>query len=123
GNSLYGTAPEGGSLGVGTVFAVNTDATGFTNLHSFTLGDGAFPYAALILSSNTVYGTTAGNSGTAGYGTVFAVNTDATGFTNLHRFTPLSAPFQLGGNNSDGANPFGGLILSGNTLFGTAAYG
>src|SRR5439155_7669597 len=39
------------------------------------------------------------------------------------RFTPLSAPFQLGGTNSDGANPFGGLILSGNTLYGTATYG
>ena len=27
---------DGGSSGNGTVFAVNTDGTGFTNLHSFT---------------------------------------------------------------------------------------
>ena len=31
GRQLYG-----GSSGNGTVFAVNTDGTGFTNLHSFT---------------------------------------------------------------------------------------
>src|SRR5205823_8914177 len=96
----------------------------FSTLHSFAgyPSDGAYP-GELISSGNTLYGTTAGNGGTVGYGTVFAVNTDGTGFTNLHRFTPLSAPFQLGGTNSDGANPFGGLILSGNTLYGTATYG
>ena len=36
GNTLYGTASSGGSSGDGTVFAVNTDGTGFTTLHSFT---------------------------------------------------------------------------------------
>src|SRR6266852_541863 len=35
GNTLYGTAEGGGSLGAGTVFAVNTDGTAFTTLHSF----------------------------------------------------------------------------------------
>src|SRR5438477_12535127 len=34
--TLYGTAQDGGSSGSGTVFAVNTDGTGFTDLHSFT---------------------------------------------------------------------------------------
>ena len=29
----------------------------------------------------------------------------------------------LGGTNSDGANPYAGLILSGNTLYGTTANG
>jgi uncharacterized repeat protein (TIGR03803 family) len=68
GNTLYGTAYFGGSSGVGTVFKVNTDGTGFTNLHSFTAGsgsypiytnnDGALPRAELFLSGNTLYGTT-----------------------------------------------------------------
>src|SRR2546428_10366169 len=61
-----------------SVFAVNTDGTGFANLHSFNpnLGsDGANPHAGLILSGNTLYGTAAGG-GSAGNGTVFAVNTD-----------------------------------------------
>ena len=50
---------------------------------------------------------------------MFAINTDGTGFTNLHSFTATG----LTGTNSDGANPFGGLILSGNSLYGTARNG
>src|SRR5439155_14564433 len=48
----------------------------------------------------------------------FALNTDGTGFTNLHNFTS-----RLGGTNSDGADPLGRLILSSNTLYGTASQG
>src|SRR5215472_6449362 len=88
GNTLYGTAEGGGSLGAGTVFAVNADGTGFTTLHGFTWSDGATPQAGLILSGNTLYGT-AYNGGSQGAGTVFAINTDGTGFTNLHGFTPI----------------------------------
>ena len=125
GNTLYGTAYQGGSSGFGTVFAVHTNGTGFTNLHSFTAfvsgtnSDGGSPYAGLILSGNTLYGA-AYNGGSSGRGTVFAVNTDGTGFTNLHSFTAVSGyPY----TNSDGADPTAGLILSGNTLYGTAFYG
>jgi uncharacterized repeat protein (TIGR03803 family) len=76
GNTLYGTAVQGGSPGYGTVFAVNTDGTGFTNLHNFAYydSDGAYPKAGLILSVNSLYGTGGGSS--PGNGTVFAVNTD-----------------------------------------------
>jgi uncharacterized repeat protein (TIGR03803 family) len=113
GNTLYGTAAFGGTSGYGTVFAVNTDGTGFTNLYNFTDGsDGANPYAGLILSGNTLYGTAA-FGGSSGGGTVFAVNTDGTGFTNLHTFY----------YTSDGDEPYAGLILSGNTLYGTASEG
>ena len=52
-------------------------------------------------------------------GTVFAVNTDGTGFTNLHSFTAASGSL-VSITNSDGASPYAGLILSGNTLYGTA---
>src|ERR1017187_5843173 len=41
-------------------------------------------------------------------------------FTPLYSFTPSFAPNDT---NSDGANPIAGLILSGNTLYGTAIYG
>ncbi len=121
GNTLYGTT-MGGSGSFGTIFAVNTDGTGFATLYSFTDGsDGAYPQAALTLSGNTLYGTASqGGSavGTSGSGTVFAVNTDGTGFTTVHSFTARS-----GNANSDGASPWAGLILSGNTLYGTAANG
>jgi uncharacterized repeat protein (TIGR03803 family) len=131
GNTLYGTAAVGGSSGHGTVFAVNTNGTGFTTLYSFTAGhynssgdyytnsDGVYP-RGLVLSGNTLYGT-AGGGGSSGNGTVFAVNTNAMGFTNLHSFTARSGSYPY--TNSDGATPYAGLILSGNTLYGTAAYG
>ena len=76
------------------MFAVHTDGTGFTNLHSFTTvlnyinSDGAQPQAGLILSGNTLYGTDF-LGGSSGYGAVFAVHTYGTGFTTLHSFTAV----------------------------------
>lgn len=119
-NMLYGTTSAGGNAGAGTVFAVNTDGTGFTNLYNFTNNSGEFfSNPGLILSGNTLYGTTY-YGGSFNNGVVFAINTDGTGFTNLYDFSP----FSFGSNtNSDGANPSAGLILSVNTLYGTASEG
>ena len=125
GNTLYGTTSQGGNGGNGTVFAINADGTGFTNLYSFTAipsflqtnSDGANPHSGLILTSNTLYGTTSAG-GTSGAGTVFKLNTDGTGFTILHSFTATSS-----NTNADGANPEAGLILRSNTLYGTARAG
>src|SRR2546427_590491 len=132
GNTLYGTAQQGGTLGHGAVFAVNTDGTQFTNLHSFTAtssdgtndinSDGAGPQAGLLLSGNTLYGT-AVEGGSWGGGAVFAVNTDGTGFTNLYSFAATSTNASGTFTNSDGAKPQAGLVLSGNTLYGTALAG
>ena len=112
GNTLYGTASQGGSYTRGTVFALNTNSTGFTNLHSFTYSDGANPDAAVILSGGTLYGTTA-VGGFSGQGVVFALNTNGTGFTNLRSFS----------GGLGGAYPEGGVTLVGDTLFGTASAG
>jgi uncharacterized repeat protein (TIGR03803 family) len=113
GNTLYGTASRGGNSGNGTVFSLNTDGTGFKILHTFTgRSDGSDPSAGLILSGNTLYGT-AFSGGDAKNGTVFSLNTNGTGFKTLYAFT----------GGSDGGSPEAGLILSGNTLYGTAVYG
>ncbi|MCX6902450.1 MAG: immunoglobulin domain-containing protein [Verrucomicrobia bacterium] len=124
GSTLYGTTEFGGSSGVGTVFRLNSDGSGFTNLHSFTGGsDGAYPVAGLILSGNTLYGT-AYDGGDSGAGTVFKVNTDGAGFTTVHSFNAGDYASNVGAyTNSDGAGPLAGLILSGNTLYGTASQG
>lgn len=120
GNTLYGTANQGGSAYFGSVFAINTDGTGFTNLHSFTIyTNGTQPLAGVILSGDTLYGT-AWRGGIQGNGAVFAVNTDGTGFKTLYRFTATTG---LSSTNSDGARSRAGLILSGNRLYGTAEYG
>jgi uncharacterized repeat protein (TIGR03803 family) len=117
-NTLYGTTYYGGNSGNGAVFAINTDGTGFTVLHSFTAtdaseinGDGAYPNGGLILSGKTLYGT-ASRGGSSGIGSVFAVNTDGSGFTNLHSLVV-----------ADGAVPVAGLVVSANTLYGTATRG
>jgi len=127
GNTLYGTAQSGGTYGNGTVFSVSNNGTSFTLLHTFgptnnpnsTNSDGANPVSGLILSGNTLYGT-AQHGGTNGNGTVFSVSTTGTNFTTLYTFTATSGS---GLTNSDGANPCDSVILSGNTLYGTAQYG
>jgi uncharacterized repeat protein (TIGR03803 family) len=105
---------------------------GFTNLHSFTPtgyetstgnytnSDGDYPQAELLLSGNVLYGTA--SQGGLGNGTVFAVNTDGTGFTTLHKFTVPSGS-NPGFTNSDGGYPVAGLILFSNTLYGTSRFG
>jgi hypothetical protein len=92
---LYGSA--------GVIFKVNTDGSGFTNVHSFSGTDGMRP-SGLIISGDTLYGTGEGSYLSAG--TVFKVNTDGSGFTVLHSF-------------DGGLDPWGGLTLCGNTLYGT----
>jgi uncharacterized repeat protein (TIGR03803 family) len=119
-NILYGTAVQGGTAGDGTVFRINTDGTGFTTLHGFAFNEGVGPSGALVLSGNTLYGT-AHQGGSSFSGTIFAVNTDGTGFTNIYSFTARSAAYPQ--TNSDGANPSGGLILSGKTLYGSTQLG
>ena len=111
-NVLYGTTYSGGT-GYGTVFALNTDGTAFTNLHIFLFSasqpDGTYPLGNLVRSGKTLYGTT--SWGFSSLGTVFAVNVDGTGYTNLHTF---ASGYQ------GGAHPPSGLVLRGNTLYGTA---
>ena len=106
-NVLYGAARWGGSLGIGTLFAINTDGTGFTNLHTFVNSDGGEPND-LLVSGNSLYGTTR-VGGSSGAGTVFKLNTDGTGFTNLFSFT----------GGTGGQHPQAGLLLVGGTLYGT----
>jgi len=120
GNVLFGTTFGAGANSNGTVFAVNMDGTGFTNLHVFSVrmgpfhtnSDGATPGSGVVVSGNVLYGTT-GASGPSLHGTVYAMNTDGSSFTNLHVF----------GGNNDGNSTIGGLVLSGSRLYGNAQSG
>jgi uncharacterized repeat protein (TIGR03803 family) len=114
--NFYGTTEYGGTNGSGTVFQITTNGV-LTSLYSFTGGnDGAYPVAGLVQGRNGyLYGTTCG--------TVFAVNTNGTGFTTLYRFSAGGANSSGVYTNSDGANPRAGLILAGNTLYGTTSAG
>ena len=114
GSTLYGLTATGGAYGLGTVFSINTDGSGFTLLHSFTGGssDGVSPYGSLTLSGSTLYGLTSGGGG-YGQGVAFRINTDGTGFIMLHAFD--------GAN--DGGHPYGSLLLSGAVLYGLTSGG
>lgn len=80
---------------------LRTPSTPYTN------NDGASPFGGLVLSGSILHGTAASGGG-AGFGTIFAVGTDGTGFRNLKNFSGL-----------DGGYPEAGLVLSNNTMYGT----
>jgi uncharacterized repeat protein (TIGR03803 family) len=65
-----------------------------------------------------LYGT-AHAGGAAGNGVVYKIHADGSGFAVLHSFTAYSSA-PADNANHDGARPKG-LLLSGNTLYGTAA--
>jgi uncharacterized repeat protein (TIGR03803 family) len=117
GNTLYGAAFYGGNYGYGTLYSVNMDGTGFTNLHNFTGGsDGAYPKGGLVLANGMLYGTASG--GGSNEGVVFAISPNGAGFTVLKTFSAT-----VNYTNADGAAPYAGLAASGNTLFGATYYG
>lgn len=112
GSRLYGTAFYGGTDGLGTVFSLNTNGGGFTVLRTFTIADhnnGADPPSGLLLAAGRLYGTTL-YGGTNGYGNIFVMSIDGSSFTNLYSFS----------GGKDGSFPYGTLIMSSNTLYGTA---
>lgn len=124
-NTLYGTTFLGG-LGGGTVFKVNIDGSDFQKLHNFdqkppllNQSNGRFPFAGgLVISGRTLFGTTVGNS-SGDNGTIFAMDIDGSGYTNLHSFSQMSGS----GTNADGAHPYDALIFSGGRLYGTTPMG
>jgi uncharacterized repeat protein (TIGR03803 family) len=130
GNKLYGTTSEGAANNTGAIYSINPDGTGYTNFYTFnvvtpdpvnfgsTNRDGAYPWAGVVVVGDTVYGT-AESGGKFGAGTIFAVKTNGAGFTNLHSFASISKS----STNSEGASPYGTIVLSGGTLYGLAARG
>jgi uncharacterized repeat protein (TIGR03803 family) len=121
--NFYGTTAWGGpyvtgspdGLGYGTIFMLSTNGL-VTTLYSFTGGaDGGWPYAGLVLGKDgNFYGTAfSGGRQFYGYGAIYRVTPDGT-YTKLYTFI-----------DSDGANPYAGLIQGsdGNFYGATSAGG
>jgi uncharacterized repeat protein (TIGR03803 family) len=107
GSTLYATSYEGGTPQAGALYKINTDGTGYGQVHSFNFGD--TQTHDLALSGSTFYDTESRN------GLVFQINTDGTGYAVLHTLT---------GGSNDGLGPsFSGPIIVGSTLYGTTQYG
>ncbi len=120
GTTLYGMTSGGGANKLGTIFKINTDGSGYQLLYSFGLSDGGgTPGGSLTVSGNMLYGMTSGTMTSAGqptlgYGVVFQINTNGSGFTVLHNFA---------NDGINGVNPDGSLTLSGSTLYGMTSGG
>lgn len=104
--NFYGTTAGYDYYGIcggacGTVFKITPQGT-LTTLHHFTAGDGANPYAGLLLANDgNFYGTTSrGSNATCQYGcgTVFRITPQGQ-FTTIYSFS-----------GSDGANPYAKLV-------------
>ncbi len=95
-------------------FAVSLQAQ-FNILHSFEDGttDGQAPYGSLVLGGSVLYGMTTWG-GTSNCGTIFKIKKDGSGYAVLHSFA---------GGDSDGADPYGSLIVIGSTLYGMTSGG
>ena len=116
-SALYGTTRNGGIFGVGTIYKLNPDGSGYAVLHSFsgTNGDGSAPWGTLAMASDgLLYGTTH-SGGSNAVGTVFRLNLNGTGYMVLYSFL---------GTGGDGSSPASGLIEGGDgALYGTTFYG
>ena len=110
--NLYGTTEFGGSSDSGTVFKVDPSGSE-TVLYSFTNsgGDGAYPFAGLVMdTAGNLYGTTA-QGGSSNNGTVFKVDPSGSE-TVLYSFT---------NSGGDGQSPEAGLVMdAAGNLYGTA---
>lgn len=127
--NLYGTTSGLGCCGpdiYGSVFKFAPGANGKwheTELHSFDIADGEYPFAGVIFdAAGSLYGTTylggdyKGKCSDGGCGTVFKLAPDARGkwaYTTIHAF-----------NLRDGYSPNTGLMLdAAGNLYGTAGGG
>lgn len=86
----------------------------FSLLHSFEGGaQGAVPWSqSLATDGSTLYGMTSG-AGSSDNGIIYSLGIDGSGFTVLHNLS----------YDTDGGEPQGHPTLSGETLYGMAAYG
>ncbi|HEX2854875.1 MAG TPA: choice-of-anchor tandem repeat GloVer-containing protein, partial [Opitutaceae bacterium] len=114
---LYGTTVVGGANNQGVIFKMALNGTGYTVLHNFLMPvptDRNETYAGVVEKNGALYGVTF-FGGTFGYGTVFTLGTDGTGYTTLVNFSGLE---------NDGAIPAAGLVLGRDgLLYGTTARG
>jgi uncharacterized repeat protein (TIGR03803 family) len=122
--ALYGTTPNGGDHGAGTVFELAPAAAGSARsarvLYSFSgAADGAHPLAGVTLgAAGKLYGTTL-SGGAAGQGTVFELTPPAAsgGAWSEHVLCSF-------GGAADGGSPVAGVVFDGSgVLYGTTLSG
>lgn len=111
--ALYGATSMGGAYGLGTVFKVGKDGSGWFKVRDFRPDDGHRPRGNLLLASDALlYGTTF-QGGRYAAGTVFKIGTDGRGFLTVH---------DLG--DRDGFLPYATVVeTTDGVLYGTTRVG
>ena len=119
--NLYGASEWGGAHDSGSLFKLSSKSRKtwkYTVVHSFCVGgdcnDGYNPLGGLTLDANgDMLGTT--QSGGPGFGTIFKLHRST--LTTLYAFCSRA-------NCSDGAAPYGGVVLDGSgNMYGTTITG
>jgi uncharacterized repeat protein (TIGR03803 family) len=91
---FYGITSQGGALGVGVIFKIKPDGTGYKVLKEFDGGkDGTDPYipngrgpnGSLYYDGTFLYATTV-MGGTNGTGTIVKIKPDGSGFSKIYEF-------------------------------------
>lgn len=127
GSALFGVTTAGGpnnpmvgpQVGLGTLYTVNVDGSGYAVLHEFgATDDGSQPVGGLTLLGTTFYGVTSfggpyvnfpGSPSFQSVGTIYRINTDGSSYSVLKGFSP---------DGTEGLKPTGSLAVSGQSLFG-----
>lgn len=111
GSYFYGMTQGGGSSGLGVVFKVKPDGTGYATLLDFTgISNGSRPNGSLYSDGTFLYGMTS-TGGANDLGTIFKIMPDGTGYAKLMDFA----------STGTGSNPKGSLIAEGGFLYGVAS--
>jgi uncharacterized repeat protein (TIGR03803 family) len=116
--SLLGTTQTGGTMGHGTLFAVNALSGTEQVVHSFIgNADGSVPYAGLIRVHGGFYSTTFEGGGT---------NCVNGGCGSIFKYTPATGAVAIAyafAGSGDGWGPQGGLTYARGSFYGTTLYG
>ena len=113
GTFLYGMTSSGGADSAGTIFKIKPDGTAYLKLFDFVdTATGMGPQGSLISDGLFLYGMTFGG-GANGYGTIFKIMPDGTGFLKLLDFA----------GTTNGRFPVGSLLYQDSTLFGMTQQG
>jgi hypothetical protein len=111
GKSIYGVTRFGGINNGGTFFKIDTTSNNFEKLYDFSIEDTsewreAIDPVSIVSSHNIIYGVSAAG-GKNGYGAIFRINRDGSGFKNLYYFQ----------DTINGRYPYE-IVMSGDTIFG-----
>ena len=110
---LYGMTHQGGINGMGTVFKILPNGSGYAKLQDFAgTSNGGYPYGSLISDGTYLYGMTQ-QGGANSMGTAFKILPNGSGYTKFIDFA----------GTTNGNNPFGSFISDGTFLYGVTPYG